>query len=137
MKISMLLLLGAFCSYGQTYQDDRHPPPYAAAHSSGKIRYVVGKIYVLPTTETEKPDPEKEIRSNGITLFPNPVTNVLNVVTADKSLLKTIDVIGMDGRIVYSSKLSNNSADLSFLKQGAYTVKFDKDNSKTFKIIKN
>ncbi len=59
------------------------------------------------------------------------------VETLDKSFVKFIEIYDMTGKILYSNTLESNTFDFSFFKQGTYSIKLDKDYTKTFKIIKN
>ncbi len=112
-------------------------PVHSGTFSNNAISYVVGKIYVLPPQNSDKQAKEKEEKINNIKVFPNPVTNIITIETLDKSEIKFIEVSDMNGKAIYSNRLENNSVDLSFLKQGFYTLKLDNDNAKTFKIIKD
>ncbi len=136
-----LLFVGIFLShfylFSQSNNNPRISPVHAGAFSNNRLTYVVGKIYVLSPPPSGKQSEIKETASNNIKIYPNPVTNFLTIETLDKSLIKYISISDMSGKLMYSNELENNTLDLSFLKQGTYTVKLDNDNSKTFKIIKN
>jgi hypothetical protein len=129
-KLLLFLALSPFFSFCQKIINQ---PVYSGAVSNSNISYVVGKIYVVPVPDSKK-TPEAEI-SDTIIIYPNPVTSDLYFETKDQSILKTIIIYGMDGKLVYSNQITNNSVNLSFLVSGAYIIKFD-DNLTNYKIIK-
>jgi hypothetical protein len=115
----------------------RVSPVHVGSFSNNNISYVVGKIYVLPLLGYGKQSNEKDQMVNNIKIYPNPVTNILTIETLDKSEVKFITVSDMNGKLIYSNKLENSRVDLSFLKQGFYTIILDNNKIKTYKIIKN
>ena len=82
------------------------------------------------------------IKSNhGITLFPNPVSNELNLINLDlQSKIKIIDVSGRkyDVKAVKNFEQYSINIDLSHFKSGTYIVQIlsEKGTTKSFKIIK-
>ena len=138
MKKILLLIyvLFPFLIFSQI-NNPKVSPVHAGNFSNNNASYVVGKIYVLPPPVLNKQEKEQVQKTNNIKVYPNPVTNVLTIETMDKSEIKNITISDMSGKLIYSNKLENNSVDVSFLKQGVYTITFDKDKAKTFKIIKN
>lgn len=139
LLINFCIFIISFISFSQNNNPNnpRVSPVHAGTFSNNNISYVVGKIYVLPPPISEKKINEKEILVNNIKLYPNPVTNVLTFETLDKSEIKFLTISDMNGKLIYSNKLENNTVDLWFLKQGVYTLLLDNDKAKTFKIIKN
>ncbi len=83
------------------------------------------------------------LTSNVISLYPNPVKNVLNITTGsgDSNNVK-VDIHALDGRLVHSSVQKSEygqvSVDLSKLNKGLYVLTLTVGNSKTVhKIIKD
>ena len=134
----MLIIIITFFNnaYSQT-NNPRVSTVHTGTFSNNRISYVVGKIYVLPIPVLPKQDNVKEIEINSIKVYPNPVTNILTIETGDKSKIKFITISDMNGKIIFSNTIENNTIDLSFLKQEVYTLILDNDITKTFKIIKN
>lgn len=123
-------------NYSQS-NNPRVSPVHTCTFSNNTISYVVGKIYVLPLPIEDKKVKDYDITVNNIQLYPNPVTNILNIETLDRSFVNFITISDVTGKTLYSNTLENNLIDISFLKRGIYIVKLDNDTTKTFKIIKN
>jgi lysophospholipase L1-like esterase len=91
----------------------------------------------IPTPTTLSID--KVIVENGISVYPNPVSNVLNVKS--KSIVKSVNIYAMDGRLLLSK---NNIKDMSFevdvtdLPSGIFIMQvLDENNStSTRKVLK-
>ncbi len=134
--IIITTFLFSICNFSQT-NSSKVSPVHTGSFSNNNISYIVGKIYVLPQPISIKQINVKNIVTNNIKIHPNPVTNILNIETLDNTVIKFITIFDMNGKLLYSDKLESNMINLSFLKQGFYTLKLDNDNAKTFKIIKN
>jgi hypothetical protein len=76
---------------------------------------------------------EEEVASAKLTLYPNPVSNELNI-DSDKAIQKT-EVYNLTGGLVNSQAGNNNTIDMSHLANGSYLVKVYTENSVTTKII--
>nr|WP_314497467.1 T9SS type A sorting domain-containing protein [uncultured Chryseobacterium sp.] len=71
-----------------------------------------------------------------IYIYPNPVNDMLYVKT--KVIITKAEIYDTTGRIILSTGLKNNSADVSNLSEGNYIVKFfTQDKTVTQKFIKN
>ena len=68
-----------------------------------------------------------ELNSNTFSVFPNPVTNVLNIQFYEEVGISSINYIITDisGKRILSSKLLNGKIDISSLSQGTYFVHFN------------
>ncbi|RYE23652.1 MAG: T9SS type A sorting domain-containing protein [Sphingobacteriales bacterium] len=83
------------------------------------------------------------LTSNVISLYPNPVKNVLNITTGtNESNNVKVDIHALDGRLVHTSlqraEYGQVSVDLSKLNKGLYVLTLTVGNSKTVhKIIKD
>jgi serine protease AprX len=73
-----------------------------------------------------------------VSIYPNPVTNVLNFVTQENTILSQVSVLDISGKeIIKNNSISNNSLDVSSLQAGVYFIKFtSEDKSTTKKFIK-
>ncbi|HAR71823.1 MAG TPA: hypothetical protein DCR77_00235 [Flavobacteriaceae bacterium] len=72
-----------------------------------------------------------------ITLFPNPVSNELNIDSKDN--IKEVTVFNLTGQQLFSKKGNSKTSkiDVSNLKSGVYIVEVKTDKtSKTYKVIK-
>lgn len=81
------------------------------------------------------------LTNGGISLYPNPVKSVLNVVTGSSESVK-IDIHALDGRLMYSSQQKSEygqvNVDLSKLNKGLYVVTLTIGNSRSVhKVIKD
>ncbi|WP_417856546.1 T9SS type A sorting domain-containing protein [Xanthomarina gelatinilytica] len=73
--------------------------------------------------------------SGQITIFPNPVKNVLNIES--KGTINLIQIFDLNGKLVFEQKTFNSKLDLSHLNQGMYFLKIsDNLNINTKLIIK-
>ena len=70
----------------------------------------------------------------GVEIFPNPATNILNINVPDGKEYK-IDIIGIDGKQIYLSHAGNGneSIDVSSLVSGNYIANINID-GKVYKI---
>ena len=62
--------------------------------------------------------------TNEITLYPNPVSSTLNIATAEKTTIYSVEVINIAGQKVASHEVNSNkfSCDLSGLPSGMYLI---------------
>ena len=122
------------------------PGTYTSTHSSGAITVrfvsdagVVGRGWsanfscnVLGTAETN-------IKNNSISIYPNPVKNVMNI--SSKSSLKSFKIFDEAGRLILEdNKLSGNQLEInvSTLLKGNYVISLETQNeSFTKKFIKH
>jgi len=61
----------------------------------------------------------KELNLNPITLYPNPITNVLRF---QKNINGTIQIVDITGKTVYNSIINSNNLDASHFSPGVYQV---------------
>lgn len=94
-----------------------------------------GSLYVVAIV------PEEDL--GGITVYPNPVDDILNVFTNDKDILG-MALFSVNGQRVLVQKvetqLLHQEIDLSYLNKGAYVLQIyvqGEHTKKLFKIIKN
>jgi hypothetical protein len=75
---------------------------------------------------------------NLISLYPNPVQNVLNIKSS--SIIERVEVHNMLGQMIFNSKYSREeiTIDFSYYATGTYLIRVfnDNNNPKTYKIIK-
>jgi hypothetical protein len=75
---------------------------------------------------------------NGVSVYPNPVNDVLKV-SNENGLLVSVELVTATGKIVYSSKITSSefAINVSDLSSGVYFVNVQSANSvKTFKVLK-
>ena len=65
--------------------------------------------------------------SIGLELFPNPVTNVLNIHSTAGLKFNSVQVYSIDGRLILTSTVNSNNSrvDVSSLKTGAYIIELN------------
>ncbi len=71
--------------------------------------------------------------SPGIELFPNPATEIVSVINIAPGRIARYTVYSLQGQILLSGQLSENTLDISRLLPGVYMIEFDLKNSKTRK----
>ena len=72
-----------------------------------------------------------------VSIYPNPVVDVLNINTDKK--LKSVSIYNLSGsRSLYKNSFSNNTVDVSRLSAGTYIIRIDTEDGglETFKIVK-
>jgi len=76
-------------------------------------------------------------KNEAVSIFPNPVKDILNVKTASK--IKTHKIYNLSGQVVNAKLVSDKTIDFSRLEKGIYVVEILLENGKklTQKIIKN
>jgi hypothetical protein len=70
--------------------------------------------YLESLSITENTPTDRKIK-----LFPNPANQILNIVGAE---MLTIKVYDLSGRMIKSSKISNNTLDVSSFGSGVYII---------------
>ena len=110
-------------------------PPYISIpqklHILDLSDYLTGYLYnPVWLQETRKID-------NDI-LFPNPVTDFINLKPDKYHLPATYRIVNQSGQIVLRGKLmqENQGIDISELHAGVYIIKIDDENLQSFKVIK-
>jgi|GEM_PF-1106489 len=81
-------------------------------------------------TVTETLGFENPIQEYVITLFPNPVQNILNIQTQE--IIKEVSIYNLLGEKVIVNEISNHAIDVSNLAVGMYIIKVTGENDKTF-----
>ena len=108
--------------------------------SAGDIVDIGAYEYIEPSLSIDEWNNEKKTH-NDITVFPNPVSNELDLINIDlKSKIKIIDVSGRkyDVKAIPNFRQKSVKIDLLHLKSGVYIVQIlsEKGTIKSFKIIK-
>jgi len=127
---------GICCTYGSGYFNLKTNAGTEIASGSNFGSSFTAKF------STESLSTNSEDYLNGITLYPNPAKNVLNIsIQGDTTLPDTFIIYNSLGQIVQSTKVnsvSNLTVNTSELSTGVYFVKINKDSeSKTLRFIKN
>jgi alpha-tubulin suppressor-like RCC1 family protein len=69
------------------------------------------------------PTSTDDIRKNNIiNVFPNPVSNILHIKTANAPLVKQVEILTMDGKVVYQHQGSINEINIHYLPSGLYML---------------
>ena len=72
----------------------------------------------------------------GLTMYPNPVSNGKLYISSLKNLSKDIEIFDVLGKKVLSSPLFGNTLDISVLNSGVYIIKIAEDrNFETRKLV--
>lgn len=75
--------------------------------------------------------------TNTINVFPNPVSDVLNISSTQNFIIKYIAVFDITGKIVFISVANNNRINLNHLKNGMYILNIKTDiGTANYKLIK-
>ncbi|MCF0064355.1 T9SS type A sorting domain-containing protein [Dyadobacter chenwenxiniae] len=72
-------------------------------------------------------------------MYPNPVSDELTIKAADWSKIKKVEIVGSNGKKVYSSEKPSPNVKVKNLLNGVYLVRFTNTNGseKTYKIVVN
>ena len=62
-------------------------------------------------------------RENGVTLYPNPAQNTVNLQTSNGTEVQEISLLTADGKVIFTVKDANTTLDISALPIGMYWVK--------------
>ena len=77
-----------------------------------------------------------------ISVYPNPTTNLLNIVNPSNTSSLKVEMLDMNGRVVLvENKALNNASEatltIDYLEKGIYTLRiYNNEGQKTFKIVK-
>lgn len=140
----LIIILPLVKIFSQTNMLD--PIIDTSANYSGNLSYNTGEVYVVyailnqPIVSKDSNDiiddsTEKSI-VKGISIYPNPVTNVLTIITSDMEKVQKIQLYSMDGKMISDQQIPNNQLDLSNLQPGTYILKVYSSQTTNFKIIK-
>ena len=73
-----------------------------------------------------------ELNKQDYTVFPNPTSGNLNIVSNKRlNLNSRLDVFDLQGHLVHSQKVYSQSIDLGFLPAGAYILNLTDQTNKT------
>jgi len=76
--------------------------------------------------------------SNDFIIYPNPVEDIVNLQNLENFNLSKIEIVDINGHIVFEKTTSTNYLNLDELSSGVYFLKFYSDNNVTIKqILKN
>ena len=81
------------------------------------------------STETLPPsttsiDEIKTVQFDGINIYPNPTTGIINITVSDNTEIKAISIFDISGRILKNDiNFTENILDLSYLNNGTYFLK--------------
>ncbi len=100
----------------------------ASSYVKSDLAFDTGDLFMeLKSNETTD-----ELVGAHTRIFPNPVTDVLQIVS-DKPV-ETVVIYSLDGKVVYTAPSSQNTIDVKYLTTGLYLVVINKEEN--FKIVK-
>ncbi len=100
----------------------------ASSYVKSDLAFDTGDLFMeLKSNETTD-----ELVGTHTRIFPNPVTDVLQIVS-DKPV-ETVVIYSLDGKVVYTAPSSQNTIDVKYLTTGLYLVVINKEEN--FKIVK-
>lgn len=74
---------------------------------------------------------------DAVSIYPNPVKNILSIRTNEDLNGSLISIFDIQGKRVYNAKYNSNDINLSYLKQGVYFLRIIRDNKQLkIKLIK-
>ncbi len=95
-------------------------------------------IIGIDTFSVDRPLSTDSFFSQNFSIYPNPVNHVLNIVAKNGIIINDFSVTDLNGRVVASGKVIDNSVDVSNLSPGVYFVSVVTDEGKgTTKFVKN
>lgn len=111
---------------------------YAGTFSTKNTSFVVGKIYLTSVPKEVKKTEEEQTFSNYLSVYPNPVTDLLNIKdTSENTIIEEVCILTLDGKLVYRKRSATTTIDVSFLNEGIYIVKIQTNHYlNSYKIIK-
>ena len=124
----------------------------AKGESNSKVEYVAvdndpfegDNLYRLHMIDKDGTSAFSQIRSvkfEGVAtyMYPNPVTDALTIKAADWSKVTKVEIVGSNGRKVYSSNKPSPNVDVKNLRNGVYLVRLTNTNGSetTHKIVVN
>ena len=141
MKKQLLLTvftISIFCCKTFSQAPAVDPIVDSSANTANNLVYDTGEVYVIFTIQgqnivSKTPD---EVALTNITLFPNPVTDVVNFIIPKDKAIHRVTLCGIDGKIILDQELVAPQIDLSYLPMGVYILKTDLSDTQTFKLIK-
>ena len=70
--------------------------------------------------------------NNGFSLYPNPVNNVLNIVSKADIVMKSAQVFDLTGRLIIKAELINPTINVDILSNGTYIIVLKDDAGKDY-----
>ena len=124
----------------------------SGAFSGPNFMYSVGEIYVLPDTNPDESNSglmgilyqvvfnvsglDEMMFTDDFRAYPNPTNKMLYFNIDSKSEVKNIFVLDINGKLIYTTDISENTIDFSNLSSGIYFVKTNVDSISALKIVK-
>ncbi len=102
------------------------------SYGSSRFSIVVESQIILGVDGTLSGD------KSGITIYPNPVTQYLNIINSSKQKINLVSIYDLNGKIVYSkTKNISHNIDMSNMKKGIYIINIVTDNKTiTYRVSK-
>ena len=117
-----------------TVQKICNPDPISGTPLKFDYQYFTSTTGCIDTSYTGVQTVEKEI---AVTLYPNPVSSVLNVTVNKKDVPSDYKIYSISGKLVMSGRMVNNpqQIDLSNLEKGLYFIELQSDKGKVSRRI--
>jgi len=108
---------------------EQEPPNYSTYSSQGK-EIIVGRISFSTAEELPTVGLNDFSDVEPLKIYPNPVSDYLNLIILEEDLPLELVVFSADGRFILNEQLlfRNNLVDIKNLKSGVYFIKLLKDN---------
>jgi hypothetical protein len=138
IKSLFIVITLFFCckSFSQTSTD---PIVDSCAYYQNNVSYNTGEVFVIFTVQNQdivsKTTEENQI-DTAVAVYPNPVSDVLNVSFPKDQVIESVTLYSIEGKIIFSQTLKDNQIDLSGLLKGVYILKTNLSETDSFKIIK-
>ena len=85
-------------------------------------------VSTIGFSQTSEPSKANNGTIEGLTIYPNPVSNGKIYITSTKNLSKHIEIFDVLGKKIYDTGLFGNAMDISALKNGVYIIKITENN---------
>ena len=102
------------------------------SHMANRPKY---HTFLLELPDNFLSTQQQTVKTNEVKLYPNPVTDYLNIDSKDK--IEAVKIYNTVGQLVAQPKVSNNKVNLTNLNTGVYNVNITTvSGTKTYKVIK-
>ncbi len=95
----------------------------------------ISNIKLTAEQTVSSPTSIKELNNSDFTIYPNPVKDIVTISIASKAVtvINTINLYSVTGKLIKEIQLPKNQIDLSNLKSGIYFIEIISDKQKVVK----
>lgn len=111
---------------GQPYGPWRYLPAYLMGNSTAPVPEEAEEE--LSESKLRRNQRASEIRSELVTVYPNPVADRLNIDLKEKGQIENVRILTTGGSVVYQSREFQSFVDVSKLSQGVYFLTITRTN---------